>query len=165
MAAVSQLVKSEAVDAAVWPEGAMASRPRPFRCAEEAEAHESLTRNKDRCATIVTTMPVATSEKITALSHDLGSQRRLAELLGVSPAQVTRWRRGGGIDLANAERVDLLELILASLLRLYSADTAEQWLLGLNPHLGDRRPIDLVRAGGAQELLGAIAVERSGGYA
>jgi len=139
--------------------------PETFSLCGGGRGHESLTRNKDRCATIVTTMPVATSEKITALSHDLGSQRRLAELLGVSPAQVTRWRRGGGIDLANAERVDLLELILASLLRLYSADTAEQWLLGLNPHLGDRRPIDLVRAGGAQELLGAIAVERSGGYA
>lgn len=121
-------------------------------------------RNKDRCAKIVT-MPVATAEKITALSHDLGSQRRLADLLGVSPAQVTRWRRGGGIDLANAERVDLLELIVASLLRLYPADAAEQWLQGLNPHLGDRRPIDLVRAGSAQELLSAIAAERSGGYA
>jgi len=110
-------------------------------------------------------MPVATAEKITALSHDFGSQRRLAELLGVSPAQVTRWRQGGGIDLANAERVDLLELVVASLLRLYPAEAAEQWLRGLNPHLGDRRPIDLVRAGRAQELLGAIGVERSGGFA
>jgi transcriptional regulator with XRE-family HTH domain len=110
-------------------------------------------------------MPIATAEKITALSHDLGSQRHLAELLGVSPAQITRWRRGGGIDLANAERVDLLELVLASLLRLYPAEAAEQWLQGLNPHLGDCRPIDLVRAGRAQELLGAIAAERSGGYA
>jgi uncharacterized protein (DUF2384 family) len=110
-------------------------------------------------------MPVATAEKITALSQDLGSQRRLAELLGVSPAQVTRWRRGGGIDLVNAERVDLLELVLANLLRLYPAEAAEQWLRGLNPHLGDRRPIDLVRAGRAQELLGALAVERAGGFA
>lgn len=110
-------------------------------------------------------MPVATAEKITALSHDLGSQRRLAELLGVSPAQVTRWRRGGGIDLQNAERVDLLELVIGSLLRLYPAEAAEQWLLGVNPHLGDRRPIDLVRAGRAQELLGALAAERAGGFA
>lgn len=110
-------------------------------------------------------MPVATAEKISALSHDLGSQRRLAELLGVSPAQVTRWRRGGGIDIANAERVDLLELTVASLLRLYPAEAAEQWLQGVNPNLGDRRPIDLVRAGRAQELLGAIGVERSGGFA
>lgn len=110
-------------------------------------------------------MPVATAEKITALSHDLGSQRRLAELLGVSPAQVTRWRRGGGIDLQNAERVDLLELVVASLLRLYPAAAAEQWLLGVNPHLGDRRPVDLVRGGRAQELLGALAAERAGGFA
>lgn len=110
-------------------------------------------------------VPVATAEKITALSHDLGSQRRLAELLGVSPAQVTRWRRGGGIDLQNAERVDLLELVVASLLRLYPAEAAEQWLLGVNPHLGDRRPVDLVRAGRAQELLGALAAERAGGFA
>ena len=110
-------------------------------------------------------MPVATATKISSLSKDLGSQRRVAELLGVSPAQVTRWRRGGGIDLVNAERVDLLELVLASLLRLYPAGAAEQWLLGLNPRLGDRRPIDLVRAGRTQELLGAIADERAGGYA
>jgi uncharacterized protein (DUF2384 family) len=110
-------------------------------------------------------MPVTTATKITALSEDLGSQRRVAELLGVSPAQVTRWRRGGGIDFMNAERVDLLELVLSSLLRLYPPDAAEQWLLGLNPRLGDRRPIDLVRTGRTQELLGAIADERAGGYA
>lgn len=110
-------------------------------------------------------MPVGTADKITALTHDLGSQRRLADLLGVSPAQVTRWRRGGGIDSANAERVDLLELTVASLLRLYPTEAAEQWLRGLNPHLGDRRPIDLVRAGRAQELLGALSAERSGGFA
>lgn len=30
--------------------------------------------------------------------------------------------RGGGIDLQNAERVDLLELVAASLLRLYPAE-------------------------------------------
>lgn len=110
-------------------------------------------------------MPVATATKIGALSEDLGSQRRVAELLGVSPAQVTRWRKGGGIDLVNAERVDLLELVLSSLLRLYPAEAAERWLLGINPRLGDRRPIDLVRAGRTQELLGAIGDERAGGYA
>ena len=43
-------------------------------------------------------MPVSTEEKVTALSHDFGSQRRLAQMLGVDPAQVTRWRRGEGID-------------------------------------------------------------------
>jgi uncharacterized protein (DUF2384 family) len=110
-------------------------------------------------------MPVSTVEKVTALSEDFHSQRRLAELLGVSPAQITRWRRGQGIDEANAQRVDLLELVMSSLLRLYSSDTAQLWLTGLNPYLGGRRPIDLVRAGHARELLDAIAQERAGSFA
>jgi transcriptional regulator with XRE-family HTH domain len=110
-------------------------------------------------------MAVSTAEKVLALSEDFHSQRRLAELLGVSPAQVTRWRRGQGIDELNAQRVDLLELVMSSLLRLYSADIAQMWLHGLNPHLGGRRPIDLVRAGRARELLDAIAQERAGSFA
>lgn len=110
-------------------------------------------------------MPVSTAEKVQALSRDFGSQRRLAELLEVSPAQVTRWRRGQGIDELNAERVDVLELVMSNLLRLYTNEAAELWLLGLNPHLGDRRPIDLVRHGRAVELLAAISAERAGSYA
>jgi uncharacterized protein (DUF2384 family) len=110
-------------------------------------------------------MPVSTAEKVMALSEDFHSQRRLAELLDVSPAQVTRWRRGQGIDEANARRVDLLELVMSSLLRLYSPETAELWLQGVNPHLGGRRPIDLIRAGHSRELLDAIAQERAGSFA
>ena len=86
-----------------------------------------------------------TADKVIALSRDFRSQRRLAELLGVSPAQVTRWRHGSGIDAANAQRVDLLELAMSSLLRVYSPEAAEDWLLGVNPHLRDRRPVDLMR--------------------
>jgi uncharacterized protein (DUF2384 family) len=110
-------------------------------------------------------MPVRTADKVVALSHDFRSQRRLAELLDVSPAQITRWRNGRGIDEANASRVDLLELVMASLLRLYSPGAAEDWLLGVNPHLGDRRPVDLIRRGRARELLDAIEAERAGSYA
>ena len=108
---------------------------------------------------------MSTAEKVVALSGDFRSQRRLAELLGVSPAQVTRWRQGSGIDELNARRVDLLELVMSSLLRLYSPEVAELWLLGLNPHLADRRPIDLVRAGHSRELLDALAQERAGSFA
>jgi hypothetical protein len=110
-------------------------------------------------------MPVATAQKVEALSRDFRSQRRLAELLDVSPAQVTRWRRGQGIDEVNAQRVDLLELVMSQLLRLYSPEAAELWLVGLNPHLGDRRPIDLVRRGRSRELIDAIAAERAGSFA
>lgn len=110
-------------------------------------------------------MPVTTVEKVTALSRDFGSQRRLAELLDVSPAQVTRWRRGQGIDDVNAGRVDLLELVMAHLLRLYPMEAAERWLVGANPSLGERRPVDLIRRGQAREVLDAIASERAGSFA
>jgi transcriptional regulator with XRE-family HTH domain len=110
-------------------------------------------------------MPVATASKVEALTVDFGSQRRLAELLGVSPAQVSRWLRGQGIDPLNADKIDVLELVMATLLRLYEPDVARQWLLGFNPHLRDRRPIDLVRMGRVEELLAAIRAERAESYA
>lgn len=110
-------------------------------------------------------MPVATGLKVEALARDFRSQRRLADALGVSPAQVSRWKRGQGLDALNAERLDLLELTMSSLYRLYEPETAEKWLFGPNPRLRDRRPIDVIRAGGTQQLLVALRQERAGSYA
>lgn len=110
-------------------------------------------------------MPVATARKVDALRHDFRSAARLADLLGVNRSQVTRWLRGAGIDPVNAEKVDLLELVWANLLRLYEREAALEWLFGINPRLGDRRPIDLVRAGRTEELMRAIRAERSDSFA
>ncbi|MBM3676571.1 MAG: DUF2384 domain-containing protein [Actinobacteria bacterium] len=106
-------------------------------------------------------MPIATAAKVEALRVDF----RSADLLGVSRSQVTRWLRGSGIDPLNAERVDLLELVWSSLLRLYDPEAARAWLVGINPQLGDRRPVDLIRAGRAEELMRAIRAERAGSFA
>jgi hypothetical protein len=35
----------------------------------------------------------------------------------------------------------------------------------VNPHLGDRRPVDLIRAGKAEELMRAIRAERAESFA
>jgi transcriptional regulator with XRE-family HTH domain len=110
-------------------------------------------------------MAVAIATKVDALRTDFGSAARLADMLGVSRAQVTRWLRGSGIDPLNAEKVDLLELVWANLLRLYEREAALAWLFGLNPLLGDRRPIDLIRAGRTEELMRAIRAERSDAFA
>ena len=110
-------------------------------------------------------MPVTTAVKVEALRADFRSAARLADLLGVSRSQVTRWLRGAGIDPLNAEKVDLLELVWANLLRLYERDAALAWLFGLNPLLGDRRPIDLIRAGRTEELMRAVRAERSDAFA
>ncbi len=110
-------------------------------------------------------MPVAIATKVDALRADVGSAARLADMLGVSRAQVTRWLRGSGIDPLNAEKVDLLELVWSNLLRLYERDAALAWLFGVNPVLGDRRPIDLIREGRTEELMRAIRAERSDSFA
>src|SRR5919201_6570162 len=110
-------------------------------------------------------MPISTAAKVEALSRDFKTQSAVADLLGVSRSRVTRWLKGEGIDPLNAERVDLLELVWANLLRLYEPEAAREWLLGMNPQLGDRRPIDLVRAGHAEELMRAIRAERADSFA
>jgi transcriptional regulator with XRE-family HTH domain len=110
-------------------------------------------------------MPVATAEKVRALSRDFRSSAELASVLGVNRSQITRWLRGAGIDPLNAEKIDVLELVVASLLRLYEPEVIRPWLFGFNPHLGNRRPIDLVRKGKVEELLSAIRAERAGSFA
>lgn len=111
------------------------------------------------------TMPVGVARKVEALRVDFRSAARLADMLGVSRSQVTRWLRGAGIDPLNAEKVDLLEFVWSNVLRLYDREAALAWLFGVNPLLGDRRPIDLIRAGRAEELMRAIRAERADTFA
>lgn len=110
-------------------------------------------------------MAVATAEKVRALTQDFRSSAELARMLGVNRSQVTRWLQGAGIDPLNAEKIDVLELVVANLQRLYEPEVIRPWLFGFNPHLGNRRPIDLVRKGRVEELLGAIRAERADSYA
>ncbi len=108
---------------------------------------------------------MSSARKVQALRADFRSAAQVADLLGVNRAQISRWLRGAGIDPLNAERIDLLELVWSALLRVYERDAALSWLFGVNPRLGDRRPVDLVRAGRAEELMRAIRAERADSFA
>lgn len=110
-------------------------------------------------------MAVTTVRKVEALRDDLRSAAQVADLLGVHRSQVTRWLGGAGIDPVNAEKVDLLELVWANLRRIYDHDAALAWLVGVNPLLGDSRPIDLIRLGRIEELMRAIRAERGDTFA
>ncbi len=110
-------------------------------------------------------MPVAVAHKVSALAEDFGSLRRVADALDVDPAQVSRWARGGGIDARNAARVDLLELVVSAIARLYEPTVLRDWLFGLNPMLADRRPIDVIRANDLAAVLRAVQAEEGESFA
>ena len=110
-------------------------------------------------------MPVAVATKVEALARDFRSQRKLADALGVSPAQIGRWMRGQGIDELNAERVEMLELVMANLLRMFEPEAARAWLFGINAFLRNTRPIDAIRMGQFDEVLAAVRQTRAGSFA
>jgi transcriptional regulator with XRE-family HTH domain len=110
-------------------------------------------------------MPVAVRDKLQAVTRDLGSQARVARLLGVSPSRVSRWLRAEQPDPENRRKLEGVEFVLGRLLELYERDAALDWLQGINAHLGDRRPMDLLAAGRTAEVLQAIQADEAGSFA
>ncbi|TMK80675.1 MAG: DUF2384 domain-containing protein [Actinobacteria bacterium] len=110
-------------------------------------------------------MPVATRTKLEAVARDLGSQARVARALGVSPSRVSRWLRTEEPDAENRRKLEGTEFILSRLLGLYQRETAISWLQGINPQLGDRRPIDLLAVGRITDVLQAIDADEAESYA
>jgi hypothetical protein len=95
----------------------------------------------------------------------LGSDRRVADVLEVSPSQVSRWRRGQVPDMDNADRLAGLALVCEMLLRWLEPEVIPPWLEGVNAHLGGRSPAFLLRHGEVAEVIGAIEAQKSGAYA
>jgi transcriptional regulator with XRE-family HTH domain len=89
----------------------------------------------------------------------------VAEILGVSPSQVSRWRSGQLPDPDNADRLAGLALVVEMLARWLAPQVRESWLQGSNAHLGDRAPAYLIRLGRVADVIGALEAEKAGVYA
>ncbi|MDZ7781121.1 MAG: hypothetical protein U5R14_14470 [Gemmatimonadota bacterium] len=103
-----------------------------------------------------------TASHLDTLRHILGSDRAIAELLEVSPSQVSRWRRGQVPDDENADRLGGLALVVEMLARWLHPDTIEGWLHGPHLHLNDRTPAHLLRQGRVADVIGALEAEKAG---
>jgi len=89
---------------------------------------------------------------------------RVAELLGVSPSQPSRWRKGEERISADRQRSLLdLDYVMARLLHLFPKEQAEIWLSSYNAHLG-ARPIDALRLTGVGAVVRAIDAEAQDAY-
>jgi hypothetical protein len=104
-------------------------------------------------------------QKLLTLIDDLGSQARVAQALDVDRSRVTRWLADEEPDRDNLIKLESVEFVLSRLLCSYRRETALKWLFGLNAHLGDARPIDLLTRGRVSEVLRAIEADETGAYA
>lgn len=96
---------------------------------------------------------------------DTFGNNRVAQLLGVSPSQPSRWRKGDERISADRQRALLdLDYVMARLLQLFPREQAEIWMESHNAHLG-ARPVDVLRLSGAAAVVRAIDAEAQDAYA
>jgi uncharacterized protein (DUF2384 family) len=94
-----------------------------------------------------------------------GSRAALADWIGAHRSQITR--AAGGQELGGDEGWLLASLaaVVTALLGLLEPDAVPGWLHGNNPHLNDRRPIDVLAAGDVAAVMAAIQAMRTGVFA
>lgn len=93
------------------------------------------------------------------------SDAELAEWLGVHRSRVTRWMKG---EVPDADTTTLLlgvDVVVSLLTDFLDESAVPDWLFGVNAHLGDRRPIDVLRGGRLADVVAAVEAERVGSFA
>lgn len=103
--------------------------------------------------------------KVELLIDALGSASALADILGVSKSQPTRWRKGEERPSPEAKRFLLdLEHVISRAGQLYQKPVVLDWLRGSNVHLDGARPIDVLRLRGSTPVIDALDAELQGAY-
>lgn len=123
----------------------------------------------DECAMAASTLrdvvTVLRAAEATAGAAALGSQLALAEWAGVHRSQITRLRRGQEVGGDPGWRLAGLFSVILALLEVYEPEAISDWLQGINPHLNDRRPLDVLAHGELAEVMAAVQAARIGSYA
>lgn len=99
------------------------------------------------------------------LTNQLGGQSSVADFLNVNRSSISRWVKNGLPDENNQIRITSLVLVLQRLYKIFEPETAKKWLKGINAHLANQRPIDLIKQGRISEVLAAIEQTDLGSYA
>lgn len=93
------------------------------------------------------------------------SDAEMALAFGVDRSNMVRWKRGAPLSPEHAGRLQAFEVVVSLLLGFLAPTTIPKWLRGVNAHLGNRRPIDVLLTGRLSEVVAAIENERSGAFA
>ncbi len=103
--------------------------------------------------------------KVWAVFTVFQSDADLARTLGVHRSNVLRWKRGERPDRENWEQLVGIETVVSLLAGFLDDRSIPKWLHGFNAHLGDRRPVDVIREGRLSEVIAAIEAEKAGSFA
>ncbi|NNN04708.1 MAG: hypothetical protein HKL90_02285 [Elusimicrobia bacterium] len=102
--------------------------------------------------------------KIALLENEFGGAK-LAKIAGVDRSRISRWKRGAKADSTNQERINGLEYVVTRLRGFLAPGSEMKWLYGINAHLGNCRPIDLIERGRVAEVIAAVEQTELGSYA
>ena len=81
----------------------------------------------------------------------------VANVLGTSPATVSRWNTGKASPQRSKELLLVeLDYIVERLSEYYSSDEARLWLYSRHRLLDDRKPADLIQEGQVDRVLSVI---------
>jgi transcriptional regulator with XRE-family HTH domain len=106
-----------------------------------------------------------TTLRLNSIRRAFATDAELADVLGVDRAQPSRWRAGQAPDPHNREKLVALDTVIELLSTYLSPTSIPKWLNGVNAHLGNRRPLEVLRNGHLSEVIAAIESEKSGAYA
>lgn len=95
-----------------------------------------------------------------------GNGALLADLLGVRPSQVTRWKQGAQTPSAESVRAIMdFAYIIARAESVMHDKVVPIWLDSPNQFLRGATPRDCIKLGRIAEVIGALDAEDEGAYA
>lgn len=95
----------------------------------------------------------------------LGNRAALADWADTSRSQITRAARRQDLGGETGWKIAGLASVVLALLELFEPDAIPGWLRGVNPHLNNRRPIDVLAQGDVAGVMAAVQAVRVGSFA
>jgi hypothetical protein len=93
------------------------------------------------------------------------SDAAIAEYARVDRSRVTRFKQGKNLEPATDALLVDVSNVVSKLRGFLDDDMIPEWLRGINAHLDNRTPLDVLRTGRLSEVIRAIEAEQSGAYA
>lgn len=103
--------------------------------------------------------------RLLSIRRAIPRDRDIAGLLGLEASTVRAWGRGRVLSRDEHERLVALDVAVEMLTGVLEPSSIWKWLLGTNAHVGDRRPVDLLRSGRLSVVVAAIEAHLGGGFA